>query len=243
MRGLGTIINLIAILVGGSLGVLLGHRLPDRTRQAITDGIGLMTLVIAALNIVEIANPDYVAAVGGGGAVLVVLGGIVIGGIIGSLLRLEGRLEELGGWIQARFRRSGDRDRFIDAFVSTSLIFAIGPLAFRGSIQDGMGLGTDSLVLKSVLDLFSSIAFAASLGWGVVASVIPVGIIQGIFTLIGLTAGSVLSGAVIASITVTAGILLIGIALRLLRIRMVPVADLLPAVVIAPLLTVLVAAF
>lgn len=242
MLGLGTLINVVAIVVGGSLGVLLGHRLPERTRHAVTDGLGLMTLVVAALNIASITDADYVATVGGGGSVLVVLGAIIIGGIAGSLLDIEGKLEKFGGWIQGKFKGSGDRASFIDAFVSTSLLFAIGPLAFLGAITDGLGKGIDQLILKSTLDLFASIAFAATLGWGVVASAISVGLVQGFFTLIGITVGSILSNAVIASLTATGGVLLIGVGLRILKIKMVPVADLLPALLVAPLLTLLVGA-
>lgn len=240
MLGLGTILNVSVIVIGGTLGVLLGHRLPERTRHAVTDGLGLMTLVVAALNIASITNPDFVETVGGGGAVLVVLGAIIIGGIVGSLINIESKLEGFGGWVQGRFKGSGDRASFIDAFVSTSLLFAIGPLAFLGAITDGLGKGIDQLVLKSVLDFFASIAFAATLGWGVVASAISVGIVQGFFTVLGLTVGSVMSEAVIASLTVTGGVLLIGVALRILRLKMVPVADLLPALLVAPLLTLLV---
>lgn len=243
MLGLGTLLNVAAIVVGGAIGVLLGHRLPERTRHAVTDGLGLMTLVVAGLNIASITSADYVKAVGGGGTVLVVLGAIIIGGVAGSLLHIEARIEQFAGWIQGRFKGSGDRATFIDAFVSTSILFAIGPLAFLGAMSDGMGRGIDQLVLKSTLDLFASIAFAASLGWGVAASAISVGIVQGAFTLLGVTAGSVMSEALIVSITVTGGVLLLGVALRILNIRMVPVADLLPALVVAPLLTLLVAAF
>lgn len=243
MPGLGTLLNVAAIVVGSVVGVLVGHRLPDRTRHAVTDGLGLMTLVVAALTIASIADADYVEAVGAGGTVLVVLGAILIGGIAGSLLHIEAKLERLGGWVQSRFRGSGDRSSFVDAFVSTSLLFAIGPLAFLGAMSDGMGRGIDQLVLKSVLDLFASIAFAASLGWGVIASAIPVGLVQGAFTLIGITAGSALSEALIASITVTGGVLLLGVGFRILHLRMVPVADLLPALVVAPVITAIVVRF
>lgn len=243
MLGLGTIINVAAIVVGGTFGVLVGHRLPERTRQAVTDALGLMTLVVAALNIAEILNEDYVAMVGGGGSVLVVLGALVFGGIVGSLLHIEAKLERFGSWIQSRFRGSGDRASFINAFVSTSILFAIGPLAFLGAMSDGMGDGIDQLLLKSTLDLFASIAFAASLGWGVVASAISVGIVQGAFTLLGVTAGSALSDGLIASISATGGVLLLGVGLRILNIRQIPVADLLPALIVAPVLTLVVSSF
>ena len=126
--------------------------------------------------------------------------------------------------------------KIVDGFVSASLIFAIGPLAILGSISDGMGTGIDQLVLKSTLDGFTSLAFAASLGWGVALSSLPVGIYQFIWTAIGLFLGSILAGYQVAAMTAVGGVLLIGIALRLLRIKQIAVGNLLPALVLAPLL-------
>lgn len=255
MRGLGTLLNVVAILVGAGLGVLIGHRLPERTRRTVTDALGLVTLVIGALNIVALRDDDYVAAVGGGGALLVVLGALVIGGIAGSLLRIEDRMEGLGRWLQARFTRehgdqeNGDqehgdeeRGRFVEGFVDSSLIFCIGPLAILGSLSDGLGLGIDQLALKSTLDGFASLAFAATLGWGVAASALSVGVWQGALTILGALLGSFMSAALIASITATGGVLLLGVGLRLLNIRQVAVGDMLPALVVAPALTALVMA-
>ena len=135
------------------------------------------------------------------------------------------------------------RQRFINGFVDASLVFAIGPLAILGAFQDGTGQGIDQLALKSTLDGFASIAFAASLGWGVAFSAIPVGIWQGLLTVLALSLGSVMSGAAIAALTATGGVLLLGVGLRLLNLRAVAVADMLPALIIAPLLTVGVQAF
>lgn len=246
MPGLGTILNIVAILVGSALGVLIGHRLPDRTRVAVTDGLGLVVLVIGALNVAALLDEDYVAAVGSAATLLIVLGAILIGGIAGSLLRVEARLEATGGWLQRKLTRSGggeSRARFIEGYVSASLVFCIGPLAILGPINDGLGNGIDQLALKSVLDAFASLAFAASLGWGVAASAISVGVVQFAWTLVGLALGAFLPGALIASITATGGVLLLGIGLRLLNIRAVPVGDLLPALIVAPVLTAIVMAF
>jgi uncharacterized membrane protein YqgA involved in biofilm formation len=241
MRGLGTVINVIAILVGSSLGVLIGHRLPERTRLTVTDGLGLVVLVIGGINLLALADPDYREAVGSGGTLLIVLGSILIGGIIGSLLRIEHRLEGVGAWLQRRLTRDGEpRARFIEGFVSASLVFCIGPLAILGSLSDGLGQGIEQLALKSALDGFASLAFAASLGWGVAASAISVGVFQGVVTVIGFFAGSVLPAALIASITATGGVLLLGVGLRLLNLRSVPVGDMLPALIIAPILTAIV---
>ncbi|MCU0266374.1 MAG: DUF554 domain-containing protein [Actinomycetia bacterium] len=244
--GAGTALNVATILVGTSIGVALGHRLPQRTRDVVTDGLGLVTLMVAALNVASVLDPSFRSAVGTGGPVLVVLGAVLLGGIVGSLLRLESRLEGLGGVLQRRLGRgSGDsetRRRFVEGFVTSSLVFCVGPLAILGALSDGLGTGIDQLALKATLDGFASIAFAASLGWGVAASVLPVVIVQGSFTVAGVLLGGLLPAAEVAAITATGGLLLVGVALRLLRIRPLPVGDLLPALVVAPLLTALVAA-
>lgn len=245
MRGLGTVLNVVAILIGAGLGVLIGHRLPERTRRTVTDALGLVTLVIGGLNIAALGDQDYIAAVGGGGTLLVVLGALLIGGIAGSLLRIEDRLESFGGWLQGRFARGGateSRTRFVEGFVDSSLVFCIGPLAVLGSLSDGLGQGIDQLALKSTLDGFASLAFAASLGWGVAASAISVGVWQGLLTVLGALLGAFMSAALIASLTATGGVLLLGVGLRLLNIRQVPVGDLLPALLMAPLITAVVIA-
>jgi len=245
--GLGTLLNMAAIVVGAGLGVLVGHRLPARTRDLITQALGLITLIVAALNVVDLLDADWIADVGSSAPLLIVLGSVVMGGIIGSLLRLEERVERLGGWLQRTVSRRTEstegRARFIEGFVDASLLFCIGPLAVLGSLTDGLGRGIDQLALKSVLDLFASVAFAASLGWGVAFSAIPVGIVQGLFTLLGALVGSVMAASAIAALTATGGVLLIGVSLRLLKVSRLPVADLLPALVIAPLLTLAVAAW
>ncbi len=246
MIGLGTILNVAAILVGSVLGVLLGNRLPERTRVTVTDALGLVTLVIAALNIVALNDPAFTDAVGNAAPLLIVLGALLIGGIVGSLLRIEARLESFGRFIQRKASRSSGtepKSRFVEGFVDTSLIFCIGPLAVLGSLSDGLGQGIQQLALKSTLDGFASLAFAASLGWGVAASAISVGIVQGGLTLAAAVVGPFLSGALLASITATGGVMLLGVGLRILNIRQVPVGDMLPALVIAPLLTLAVARF
>ncbi|MEI7630307.1 MAG: DUF554 domain-containing protein [Actinomycetes bacterium] len=249
MRGSGTILNMVAILIGSGLGVLIGHRLPQRTRDTVTDALGLVTLVIGALSIVALTSTAFSDSVGTAAPLLIVLGALVIGGIIGSLLQIELRLERVGGWLQHKLSRksAGDSDdkrkRFVEGFVDASLVFCIGPLAILGALNDGLGLGIEQLALKSTLDGFASLAFAASLGWGVALSALSVGIVQGAFTILGALVGSVLSAALIDAITATGGVLLIGVGLRLLKIKSVPVGDMLPALIVAPLLAALVALF
>lgn len=241
--GIGTVVNVAAVLVGASLGRLLGNRLPERTRDLVTDGLGLVTLLIAATSAVAVLDPVLAREVGDSAPMLIVLGSVLLGGITGSLLRLEGRVESLGGWLQQRLagtQGSVERQRFIEGFVVSSLIFCTGPLTILGSLNDGLGNGADQLFLKSTLDGFAAIAFAASFGWGVAASVVTVVAVQGSLTVLGVAIGDVLPDAHLAAITATGGLLLVGVALRLLRIREIPVADLLPALLVAPLLVTLV---
>ncbi len=239
MPGLGTAVNVATVLVGALLGRLLGNRLPVRTRDLVTDALGLVTLLIAATSALAVLDADLAARVGDSAPMLIVLGSLVLGGIVGSLLRLEVRVESLGGWLQRRLAGdtgSVERHRFIEGFVVSSLLFCTGPLTILGSLNDGLGNGADQLYLKATLDGFAAIAFAASFGWGVAASAITVVVVQGGLTLVGVVLGDVLPDAQLAAITATGGLLLVGVALRLLRIREIPVADLLPALLVAPVL-------
>lgn len=242
--GVGTLVNVLAVLAGGLLGLLLGNRLPLRTREVVTDGLGLVTLLIAGTSAMAVLDADLAAEVGGSAPMLIVLGALLIGGMTGSLLGLERRVEGLGGRLQRMLsgeRGSAERQRFIEGFVVSSLIFCTGPLTILGSLNDGLGNGADQLFLKSALDGFAAIAFAASFGWGVLASVVTVVVVQGSLTLVGIGLGDVLPGAHLAAVTATGGLLLVGVALRLLRVREVAVADLLPALLVAPLLVQVVA--
>jgi uncharacterized membrane protein YqgA involved in biofilm formation len=244
--GIGTLVNVGTVLVGGTLGVLVGHRLPERTRKVVTDALGLVTLLIAGTSAASISDSHWRHAVGDSAPMLIVLGSLLLGGIAGSLLRLEDRLEGLGGWLQRRLTPSegtAGRARFIEGFVTASIIFCVGPLTILGSINEGLGNGADQLLLKSALDGFAAIAFAASFGWGVVASALAVLVIQGSLTALGAALGNFLPDAEVAALTTTGGLLLVGVALRLLDLKQVKVADLLPALVVAPLLTAAVAAW
>jgi uncharacterized membrane protein YqgA involved in biofilm formation len=237
--GIGTVVNVVAVLVGASLGVLLGHRLSQRTRDVVTDGLGLVTLLIAILSALAVTDPALVSAIGSSAPMLVVLGSLLVGGIVGSLLRLEERVESVGGWLQSRLTReegSAERRRFVEGFVASSLLFCTGPLTILGSLNDGLGRGADELFLKAALDGFAAMAFAASFGWGVAASALTIIVVQGGLTVVGVLLGDVLPDAHVAALTAVGGLLLVGIALRLLRVREIPVADLLPALVVAPFL-------
>lgn len=248
--GVGTVVNIATVLVGSTLGVLLGHRLNERTRALVTDGLGLVTLLIAALTVMDVRSADLVEAVGPQAPVLIVLGSLLLGAITGSLLRVEDRLESLGGWLRDRLMGGsdvdaqdaptaglGERRRFVEGFVTASLLFCVGPLTILGSLSDGLGRGADQLFVKAALDGFAAIAFAASFGWGVAASALVIGVVQGSLTLVGVLAGDVLPDAHVAALGATGGLVLVALALGLLRIRRIPVGDLLPALLFAPVLT------
>jgi uncharacterized membrane protein YqgA involved in biofilm formation len=226
------------VLVGTGLGVALGHRIPDRTRSVVTDGLGLVTLLVAGEQASHVVRPALSDAVGSG-AVLVVLGAILVGGLLGSLLRLDSRLTGMGDRLQRRYG-GGDRvdatsrNRFVEGFVLSSLVFCVGPLTIIGSLADGLRGDISLLALKSTLDGFAALAFASALGWGVVGSVAVIAVFQGGLTALAWATGSALSDASIEVMTATGGVLLVGVALRLLRVKEIAVVDMLPALAVAP---------
>lgn len=248
--GLGTVINVVTVIAGSLLGMAVGHRLPERVKHVVTDGLGLTTLLVAGLSAVSVTDPALATAVGTGVPVLVVLGSLLIGGITGSLLRIEDRLGSLAGvvqtWVARRWPGSAEagsgghgaaRERFIEGWLTASLLFCVGPLTILGSLSDGLGRGIDQLTLKAVLDGFAAMAFASTFGIGVLLSAASVAAVQGSLTVAGVLLGSLLPQAHVAALTATGGLLLVGISFRLLRVRDVPVGDLLPALLVAPLLT------
>ena len=237
--GVGTIINILTIVSGASLGVLVGHRMPLRTRTLLTDVLGLVTLLGAASALIPLWSRRYVDAFPQGWSLLVILGSLLLGGLIGSALKVENQLDSLGEKLRIRFKASSDSP-FVEGFIAASLLFAIGPLAILGSISDGMGTGIDQLILKSTLDFFAAMAFATSLGWGVAVSALPVGIYQGVWTVVGFGLGEVLAGYQIDAMTIVGGLMLVCIAFKLLNIKTVAVGNLLPALAIAPILALLV---
>jgi hypothetical protein len=240
--GIGTAINIAAIVGGSLIGVLVGSRMKEQTRTLLTDVLGLVLFLGAASALIPLWSPRYTEAVPQGWTLLIVLGSLLIGGLIGSVLKLENRLDGLGEQLRVKFKASHESP-FVEGFVAASLLFAIGPLAILGSISDGMGTGIDQLLLKSTLDFFAAMAFATSLGWGVAVSAIPVAAYQGFWTVIGLGLGQVLDGYQIDAMGVVGGIMLVCIALRLLNLKRVAVGNLLPALVIAPFFAAIVHSF
>jgi uncharacterized membrane protein YqgA involved in biofilm formation len=232
--GSGTVLNISTIVIGGALGVFIGAKISEKLRNLVTDVLGCVTIISAADALSAYWDVELQESMPKGWVILVVIFSLLVGALIGSALAIEDRLEFLGNELKSRFSKNGSSN-FVEGFVSASLIFAIGPLAILGSISDGMGTGIDQLVLKSTLDGFAALAFAASLGWGVALSALPVGIYQFAWTAVGLFLGAILTNYQVAAMTAVGGILLIGISLRLLRIKQIAVGNLLPALALAPL--------
>ena len=233
--GSGTLINVIAVLIGSTIGVFIAHRLNEKIRDVVTDGLGLATGMIAVLTTAAITNPLLTQTLGSGRPVLIVLASVVVGGILGTLMRIEERLEIYGDRLKARFSGE-DGSRFTEGFVAASLLCCVGAMAVLGPITDGLGGGNEILVLKSTLDFFASIAFASVFGWGVAASALTILLFQGSLTLLGYALGNFMSEVQVLMLTATGGLLLLAISLRLLNLKQIPVGNMLPALVLAPLL-------
>jgi len=232
--GLGSLINAATIVIGASIGIAFGTKLRDHTRELIMSSLGLITAVAAADMVKVIWSDQYQRALPKGWPIIAILISLIIGGLIGSFLKIESKLEKFGSNLKEIFKGKSE-STFIEGFVMSSLIFVVGPMAILGGISDGMRTGIQTLVLKSILDGIASMAFAATFGWGVAASAIPTAIYQLIWTALGWSLGNILNIYQIAAITATGGLLIFCIALRLLRIKTIAIGDLLPALFVAPI--------
>lgn len=228
---LGTLVNTGTVLVGGTVGTFLGDRLPQRVRETVMHGLGLITLVIGAQMALQTQN------------VLVVLGSLILGGMLGEWLRLDLRLDALGDYLRAKAARSPflSRGHFTQGFVTASLVFCVGPMTILGSIQDGLSGDSHLLMVKSTLDACSSLAFAASLGMGVTCAALTVLVVQGGITLAASGVQHILTDPMVTEMTATGGVMLLGLGLLLLDLKRIRVANLLPGLAVAPLLVALLA--
>jgi len=225
----GTAINVATVVAGGTLGTFLGERLPPRIRHIVMQGVGLVTLAVGMSMALSTKN------------FLLMLGSILIGGMLGEWWQLEEHLDKAGKWLETQAARSPflARGEFTKGFITASLVFCVGPMTILGSIQDGLSGDYTLLAIKSVLDGFSSLAFAASMGMGVTFAAITVLLYQGILTLGASLFQAILTDAMITEMTATGGIIILGIGLLLLEIKRVRIANFLPALAIAPLLVAL----
>jgi uncharacterized protein len=219
----GTLLNAATVLLGGIIGTFLGDRLPQRLRENIVRGVGLFVLAMGAKFAIETTNLLYM------------LGGILIGGVIGSLWGIDVRLVALGEALQRRFTR-GASTTVAEAFVTAAVVFCVGPLTFLGSIRNGLAGDASLLIVKSVLDGFTSVALAATLGWGVLLTIPLILVYQGGLALGASLFAGLLSDAQLREMSAVGGLLIIGVGLKLLAVRDVKVADFLPAIVVSPLL-------
>ena len=222
----GTFINVAAILAGTAIGVAAGGRLPAGLQQRVLAGLGLVTAVIGVD--LALAWRDTSA--------LYVLGAVLLGGIVGEALDIEGRLSRLGDRLQARVQRGREHSTISEAFFTASLLFCVGPLTVVGSFEDGLRGNLEPLATKSVLDGFASIALASTLGVGVAFAALTVLVVQGALTLGAGLFDDVLRGEALSAMTSTGGVLIMGISLKLLDLKDVKVGNFLPALAIAPLL-------
>ncbi len=222
---IGTIINSITVLIGGTLGTLLGSRFPARMQETIFATLGLFTLAIGMSSALVTKNP------------LIVLGSLLVGALIGESLRLDKRLEQFGDWLRKLFIKDGSDSnsaRFVEGFVTASLIFCVGPLTIQGAIEDGLMGDYTKLAIKAMLDGFAALAFATTLGPGVIASVIVILLFQGGLSLLAGMGNDIFTEPMITELTATGGVLLLAIGLRLLELKEIRAANLLPAIFIAP---------
>jgi uncharacterized protein len=223
--GLGTLINTLAVLVGAGIGALVGARLPEGMRQTAMHAIGLVTVLVGIQSFLRFDNA------------LVPLVSVILGLVVGELLGIDGGLKRFGDALEGRFSKGGSP--VSRAFVTTSLLFCVGPLTFLGSLQDGISGDYRLLALKSALDFVASLSFASVLGWGVLLSAGSVLVVQGGLTLAGALFGAFMDRPMILAMTSTGGVLLVGLGLGLLELKEVRVANMLPALVVAPLLVAL----
>ena len=221
----GTWINVFAVIAGGTLGSLLGERFAPRVREIIMQGIGLVVLVVG----MDMAL--------GTNRFLLVLACILLGGILGEYANLQTRLDKAGRWLELHAARFPflTRGDFTKGFVTASLVFCVGPMAVLGSIQDGLSGDYTVLTIKSVLDGFSALAFAAAMGMGVSFSALGILLVQGSLSLGASLFENIMTPDMVTQITAVGGIMTLGIGLLLLEIKPIRVVNLLPALALAPL--------
>jgi uncharacterized protein len=224
----GTFINVAAILIGGTIGLLFGSRIPEKFKNTVIAGMGIFTAAMGMGMFLKSNNQ------------LIVLGALLIGALIGEWVGIEDWLQTLGQKLEKRFSReseSGANSKFVRGFMVSSLLFCIGPVAILGSIQDGLTGDFNLLAVKSTLDGFASIAFASTLGVGVLFSALPIFVYQGGISLLAHQFNAIVTDPMMAELTATGGILLIGVGIsNLLEIKKIRVGNFLPALAVAPLI-------
>ncbi len=221
----GTIINFVSIILGSLLGLILGNRLSERVRFSLMNGLGLFTLLYGVKLFLSSQNA------------MVVLSSLVVGILLGEWWKIEEGLKNLGIWLEKKFNRKQGTEsaRFIQGFLTTSLLYCIGPMAILGALQDGLTGDFNTLAIKAVIDGISAIAFASSLGVGVIFSSLIVFIYQGILSLLAVQLQVLINSEILNEINALGGVMLVGLAISsLLEIRKIRVANFLPGFIIIP---------
>ena len=226
----GTLINAGTVLVGTAIGTALGDRLPDRIRRTVMDGLGLFVLAVGLDEALAAFRPPLSTFTRA--SVVIVLLSVLVGGVLGELARIDDGLNRAGERLKRRFGRG--QSRFTEGFVVASLVFCVGPLTILGSIDDGLRGDYRLLAIKAALDGFAALAFSSALGWGVGFSIITILLYQGSLSLAASAVADGFSPEMIGALTAAGGVLILGIGLRLLELREIRVANLLPALIIAP---------
>ena len=224
MIGLGTLINTATVLVGGTVGIAMGNKIPDRVRTIVVQVIGMLTIGLGLSDLLKTHNMVFP------------LLGMVFGAVIGEVLRIEDRLEGIGEIIRKRFAKRQDPGPFISGFVTASLLFCIGPLTILGAIQDASGATPQLYIIKGTLDGFMSVIFGAIHGVGVLFSAVSVFIVQGTLTLFGTSLDSLLNDRMRVELFATGGLAVMAIGLNLLEIKKIRLGSLLPGLIITPIL-------
>ncbi len=228
---LGTIINCVAVILGTLIGITIGKTIfTDEMKHITITSIGLLTMLLGVEMFISynLSNVEF----------LILLFSLVLGGMIGTWVKIEQNVEKLGEWFKNKAKSS--ESTFVEGFVVASIIFETGPMAILGSIKDGIGEEIDLLLIKSGLDGIMSIALSASLGIGVIFSVVPILLYQGSITLLSALIGAQLNEPVQGMITVIGGVLILGLGIRILEIKDIPVGDLTPSILIILPFTILV---
>lgn len=233
---IGTLINFTTVIVGGILGLLIGRRLPERIKALVVSAIGLMTIVLGVSAAIHTENA------------LIPLVALVLGAIIGELIDIDKGINHLGDWLKQRFDRAGSEQNFTTAFVIASLQFCVGPLTILGAINDGLTGNYSLLAIKAVLDGFSAIIFASTFGVGVLFAGATVLIFQGGISLlagyikpvlVSIPNASMSAQPRVIELSAVGGVILIGLALNILEVKRMKVANFLPALLLAPLIVIL----
>ncbi|NLL61362.1 MAG: DUF554 domain-containing protein [Candidatus Atribacteria bacterium] len=217
---LGTIVNTIAIIIGCMVGLTLKGHFPKKISMILFQGIGLISLALGIQMAIQAKE------------ILLIILAVVAGSIIGELMDIEARLEKTGEKIKLFFRHQEGKEKFTEGFVTTSLLFCVGSMAIMGAIEEGLTGNPNILIAKSVLDLVSSIVFAASLGIGVLLSAVPVFLYQGLITQAAFLLRDWITPDIINEMTAVGGILIIGLSLGILDIKKTKIANLLPSLLI-----------